>query len=83
MNENNETKKEKDKNKRKNKPGRANRCVRSGFVYEINAFQWYWAGFGGFALVLTDGRTYGQTDGRMNIRTDGRTDPLIEMRGRI
>ena len=21
-----------------NKPGRANRCVRSGFVYEINAF---------------------------------------------
>ena len=31
--------------------------------------------YGGFSLMLTDGRTDGHTDGR--------TDPLIEMRGRI
>ena len=56
-----------------NKPGRANRCVRSGSVCNHNVFCRFWAFFGG------NRRTDGHTDGR----TDRRTDPLIEMQGRI
>ena len=63
----------------KNKPGRANRCVRSGSVCNRNVLRLFWALFGGFFRMVTDGHTDGHTD----IRTYGRTDPLIEMRGRI
>ena len=41
----------------KNKPGRTNRCVRSGFVCNRNVFRLFWALFGGFSGMVTDGRT--------------------------
>ena len=63
-----------DQNGRKvNKPRRAIRCVSQAEIVV----------FGGFSLMLTDGRTDGRTDGHTDGHTDGRTDPFIEMRGRI
>ena len=44
-----------------NKPGRANRCVRSGSVCNRNVFSPFWALIGGFAWMLRDGHTDGQT----------------------
>ena len=50
---------------RKNKPGRVIQCVSQAEIVVL----------GGFAYMLTDGRTDGWTYGR--------TDPHVEMRERI
>ena len=73
---NKETKKERQKERKKkrkkkrNKPGLASRCACSGSVCD-ELFSGIWGCSRRFALMLTDGRTYGWTN------------PLIEMRGLI